>query len=373
MADDATHMKRALTLARRGEGRVEPNPMVGCVLVRDGGVVGEGWHRKFGQAHAEVDAIHAAGDAARGATAYVTLEPCAHTGKTPPCAESLREAGVTRVVVAMVDPFEQVAGRGIERLRQAGIAVDVGLMEAEASYLNRPFIKRVTQKLPWVIAKWAQTLDGRIATRTGDSKWISGDKARQWVHRVRARVDAVMVGIGTVLADDPQLTARSVTIRRHAARVVIDPGLRMPMQSSLVRSANDTPVLIACTDDAARGREADTLRSAGATIVPTPTTDRRLDLRALLHALCEEHAATNVLIEGGGRLIGEAIAQEIVDEAAVFVAPKLLGDDAAIGAVTGWSFDRITDARTLTLESTRRLGDDVLLRYRIGGGGEARP
>ena len=376
MPDDATYMKRALTLAKRGEGRVEPNPMVGCVLVRDGGVVGEGWHRKFGQAHAEVEAIRAAGHAARGASAFVTLEPCAHTGKTPPCVEALCEAGVARVAVAMVDPYEQVAGRGIERLRDAGIAVQVGLMEAEASRLNRPFIKRVTRKLPWAIAKWAQTLDGRIATRTGDSKWISGEQARQWVHRLRARVDAVMVGIGTVIADDPQLTARNVTVRRPAARVVIDPSLRIAMQSKLVQSANETPVLIACRPDAAAGREAASLRSAGITIMPTPTIDHRLDLRAVMHALCEDHAATNVLIEGGGRLIGEAIAQGVVDEAAVFVAPKLLGDDDAVGAVTGWSFERIAEARVLSLESTRRVGDDVLLRYRVGdadrGGRRAR-
>ena len=254
---DPRHMKRAITLARRGEGKVEPNPMVGCVLVRDGKVLGEGWHRVFGGPHAEIEALRAAAKAGpdvRGCDAYVSLEPCCHHGKTPPCTEALIDAGVARVLVGVADPFAQVAGRGIAALRDAGVQVEVGIEHEAASDLIAPFARRVTAGRPWVIAKWAQPLDGRIATATGQSRWISNDASRRQVHQLRARVDAVMVGVGTVIADDPQLTARDVRRLRVARRVVVDPSLRIPLDATLLRSLDaghgGGPVMIATAQDA---------------------------------------------------------------------------------------------------------------------------
>src|SRR5579871_1062456 len=236
---DPLFMSRALELARRGQGFVEPNPMVGCVLATDEGVVGEGWHRRFGGAHAEVEALTVAGSRARGATAYLTLEPCSHFGKTPPCAPALIEAGVRRVVVAMEDPFPEVAGKGLALLRSTGVDVEVGLMRDEAAWLNAPYLRRVVDRRPWIIAKWAMTLDGKIATRTGDSQWISGRPSREIVHQLRARVDAVIVGRGTAERDDPLLTARPAdgNVARVATRIVVDGGAKLSSTSQLVQTA----------------------------------------------------------------------------------------------------------------------------------------
>lgn len=234
-------MYQALALAEQGQGWVEPNPMVGCVLVKDGRELGRGYHQQFGGPHAEVNALEDAkkrSEEVCGATVYLTLEPCSHFGKTPPCADALIQAQVARVVVAMVDPDPRVSGRGIERLREAGIEVVVGVCQPQAQQLNEPFTKRVTTGLPWVIVKWASTLDGKVATHTGHSKWISSPASRKLVHDIRARVDAVMVGIGTVLVDDPQLTARGVAVKRVARRVVIDPELRMPPPSKQIGRAH---------------------------------------------------------------------------------------------------------------------------------------
>jgi len=239
-------MKRALTLARRGAGAVEPNPMVGCVIVRDDRIVAEGHHRRFGGPHAEIDALRrlqAAGGNPHGATVYVTLEPCNHTGKTGPCSEALIEAGVGRVVIAALDPHPTSTG-GVRRLREAGVDVTVGVLEAHATELIAPFAKRIATGLPFVIAKWAATIDGATATHTGDSQWISNEQSRKHVHRLRGRVDAIMVGIGTVARDDPMLTARGVKVRRTARRVVIDPSLRIDETCNLVRSIDQAPLSI---------------------------------------------------------------------------------------------------------------------------------
>jgi len=263
---DAAYMARALELASRGEGYVEPNPMVGCVIVRDGEVVGEGWHQKFGGPHAEVEALRVAGARARGATMYVTLEPCCHHGKTPPCTEAIIAAGITRVVCAQRDPFEQVAGRGIEMLKAAGIAVEAGMLEAEAKTLNAPYLKLVTTGRPWIIAKWAMTLDGKIATRTGDSRWISGEASREIVHRLRGRVDGIMVGCDTALHDDPLLTARPPGAR-VATRIVVDSYASLALESQLVRSVSAAPVLVAASS-AAPQENIDRLTAAGCEVHP---------------------------------------------------------------------------------------------------------
>lgn len=364
-------MRLALRLARRGQGRVEPNPMVGAVLVRDGGVVATGYHRRFGGPHAEVEAIREArrrGIDPAACTLYVTLEPCCHHGKTPPCVDAILDAGIGRVVAAMVDPFPKVAGGGIGRLRKAGVNVTVGLCQGEAADLNAPFIKRLATGLPWVIAKWAQTIDGRIATATGDSRWISGPESRRHVHRLRGRVDAIMVGVGTVIADDPQLTARDVPVRRVARRVIVDPSFRMPPQSRLLASADQAPVTVAVRDELLI-EPSDALLAAesrGVEFVGLPPADGGgMDLRPLLSHLVRVHQATNVLVEGGATLTGALLAQGLVDQTWVFVSPRLFGDSTALPAVTGLACPRVEDGLVWRLDNVRRFEQDVLLTYRM--------
>lgn len=366
-------MYQALALAERGRGRVEPNPMVGCVLVRDGRELGRGYHAAFGELHAEAAALTDAidrGEDVAGATAYVTLEPCSHFGKTPPCADALIEARIGRAVIAMVDPYPRVAGTGVSKLREAGIEVELGICEKQARRLNEPFIKRVTTGLPWVIIKWASTLDGKVATHTGDSKWISGEASRRIVHELRAGVDAVMVGVGTVLADDPQLTARGVEVLRIARRVVVDPELRTPplAQLALGSEHGSPPVTIAVDRHVIDGpsqRAAD-YRDHGIELMPLPNSeDHHLDLEPLLRHLVAAHNATTVLVEGGAGLAGSLIKQRLADRIIAFIAPRLLGDETALSAVTGLHTDTIDAGTGLELREVKRVENDVLLDYRI--------
>ena len=372
-AEDEAWMYQALALAEQGLGLVEPNPMVGCVLVKDGHELGRGHHEQFGGPHAEVQAMRDAarrGESVLGATAYVTLEPCSHHGKTPPCADALVDAQVARVVIAMVDPNPRVAGRGIERLREAGIEVAVGVCQDQAQQLNEPFAKRVTTGLPWVIAKWASTLDGKVATHTGHSKWISSPASRGLVHDIRARVDAVMVGVGTVLADDPQLTARDVEIKRPARRVVIDPELRMPQQSKLALGSEvgEPPVTIGICNEVYNGpsQRVQDYADHGISFMPLPRRENQyLEIEPLLRHLAEAHNATNVLVEGGAALIGSMLDQGMVDQVLAFVAPKLLGDERGTPAITGLLRDTIDDSTMLKLRDVQRIEDDVLLDYLV--------
>ncbi|MFN3167495.1 MAG: bifunctional diaminohydroxyphosphoribosylaminopyrimidine deaminase/5-amino-6-(5-phosphoribosylamino)uracil reductase RibD [Phycisphaeraceae bacterium] len=375
-AEDEAWMYQALALAERGRGWVEPNPMVGCVLVKDGHEIGRGCHERYGGPHAEVQAIRDAetrGETASGATAYVTLEPCSHFGKTPPCADALVEVHVARVVVAMIDPHARVAGRGVERLREAGIEVTLGVCEPQARRLNEPFIKRVTTGLPWVTAKWASTLDGHVATHTGNSKWISSPASRRVVHELRARVDAVMVGVGTVLADDPQLTARDVELRRIARRVVVDPELRTPAPSRLALGSapGEPPVTFALCREVYDGpmQRVKDYADHGIELMPLARRENQyLELEPLLRHLADAHNATNVLVEGGAALIGSMVAQGLVDQVLAFIAPKLLGDERATPALTGLPRDTIDESTTLKLTDIRRIEDDVLLDYRVVSG-----
>src|SRR5687768_16016216 len=291
-------MSRALALALRGEGHVEPNPMVGCVLVRDGQIVGEGFHERFGGPHAEVNALAAAGDQSRGATAYVTLEPCCHHGKTPPCTRALLAAGVKRVVVAVEDPFPQVRGSGIKELREAGIKCEVGVQAEEAEWVLAPYRKLIAIGRPWVIAKWAMTLDGKLATRSGDSKWISGEASRQLVHELRGRVDAIVVGRGTAEQDDPLLTARP-TGPRVATRIVLDRRATLASSSKLVQTTGDAPVLVVVGQAASEEDQA-RLRAAGCEVVLLGPHE------SLDELLCElgKRRMTNVLVEGGATVLG---------------------------------------------------------------------
>lgn len=348
--DENRFMRRAIKLSKRGEGRVEPNPMVGCVIVRRGRIVGEGWHQKFGGPHAEVRALAQAGAAARGATAYVSLEPCSHFGKTPPCADALIAAGIERVVAAVRDPNPLVSGKGFAKLRRAGIQVAWGLCKAEASDVLAPFLMRQQSKRPYFILKWAQSIDGKIATRTGDSKWITSLPSRRRAHALRARVDAIVVGIGTILADDPELTARFVKPRRIATRVVIDRYARTPLKARVVTTATSTPTIIVIGPRPSRNsgafdRRIRALRKKGCTVRQIAATGDILDLRALaadLHSI----GFTNVMVEGGGRVLGSFMDEGLADEAWIFVAPILIGGADAVGPLNGIGLARIAEAST---------------------------
>ncbi len=356
--DPRDFMSRALELAERGRGRVEPNPLVGAVVVRDGRIVGEGFHERFGGPHAEVNAIAAAGDACRGATLYVTLEPCTHYGKTPPCVDAIIQAGFTRVVAAMIDPDPRNQGRGIEKLRQAGIEAEVGLLEPEARRLNAPFIKLTTRSLPFVTAKWAMSLDGKIATRTGDSRWVSSEPARELVHDLRGKADAILVGIGTALTDDPLLTARPPG-PRTASRIVADSRARLPLTSQLVQTAAEAPVVVATTSAAPEERRR-ALAEAGVEVLVLPARDGHVSLPDLMAELGKRRM-TNVLIEGGGELFASAIRDGVVDKLLVFVAPKLIGGRDAPTPLEGEGVATVADAIEVREWSVRRVGDDALI------------
>jgi diaminohydroxyphosphoribosylaminopyrimidine deaminase/5-amino-6-(5-phosphoribosylamino)uracil reductase len=355
-------MELAIQLARAGQGHVEPNPMVGCVIVRDDREIGRGFHRKFGDKHAEVEALESCSESPGGATAYVTLEPCCHQGKTPPCAHRLIEAGVARVVVAHDDPFPAVAGRGIEQLRQAGIQVDVGLMQQEARGLNAPYLKSVHKARPWVMAKWAMTLDGKIATRTGDSQWISSEASRAVVHEIRGRVDAIVIGSQTAIADDPLLTARPRG-PRVATRVVVDSELRIPVNAQLVRSADQFPTLLV----AGPGHDPDRalrLQQAGCEIIRLQEPDHNRRLLRLLDELGNRQM-TNVLVEGGAGLLGGIFDIGEVDEVHVFIGNRIVGGRQALTAIRGIGIESINRALALTDRTARLLGDDVYISGRI--------
>lgn len=352
MSDLEHHMRQALALAAKGRGFVEPNPMVGAVVLDPAGrVIGAGWHQHFGGPHAEVFALRAAGERARGGTLVVTLEPCCHHGKTPPCTDAVLSAGVARVVIAMADPFPKVAGGGIAVLRAAGIEVSVGLCEPDALALNAPYLKLLRTGRPWVHAKWAMTLDGKIATRTGDSKWISGEESRRRVHALRGCMDAVVVGRGTVAADDPLLTARPAG-PRATARVVVSASGDLPARCQLRATAREAPVIVYTANaDKLGGWAAD-----GAEVVVLPGGEPAID--AVLADLGRRRF-TNVLVEGGGGLLGSALDANAVDEFHVFVAPKVCGGAGARTPVAGVGASLMADALTLDRATSEPSGADV--------------
>ncbi len=358
-------MKEALLLAARGRGAVEPNPMVGCAIVLNGDIIGRGYHRRFGGNHAEVEAIRNCGRIPpRGGTMYVTLEPCRHFGKTPPCVNAILEAGIRRVVVGALDPVPALSGGGAQILRDAGVQVDVGVLEDDALELMAPFFTRVVLKRPYVIAKWAQSLDGRLATAAGDSKWISSEASRAEAHELRGRVDAIVVGSQTVLTDDPLLTARGAKARRTARRAVLDGRLRIPETSRLVGSALDAPVVVFTGESAAAGGKAQRLAAAGVEVVGLPADDRgRPDLSAALGWL-HAHDATNVMVEGGGALLTSFFKAGLVDEALVFIAPLMLGDGGP-SPLTGFAPQRVADGLRAHRSECRGWMGDVSYRLRL--------
>jgi diaminohydroxyphosphoribosylaminopyrimidine deaminase/5-amino-6-(5-phosphoribosylamino)uracil reductase len=343
-AEDARWMAHALALARRGLGETNPNPVVGCVLVKGGRVVGEGWHRRAGGPHAEVHALRAAGPAARGTTAYVTLEPCAHEGRTPPCAPALIAAGVRRVVAAMRDPNPAVNGRGLAALRRAGLEVTIGVAADEAVALNERFVVAAALARPFVMLKAAMTLDGRIATAAGESKWITSPAQRRRARALRRLHDGVAVGVGTVLADDPLLLPAPRT-RRPFHRVVFDSRLRTPLRSRLVSSASDDAPLWIVTTDEAPGREA--LEARGARILAAPAREGRVDLEWGLEALRAE-GLWSLMVEGGSELLGALLAARLFDQVALFRGPLVLGGRNTRPAFGGPDPARLSDAVRVT-------------------------
>ena len=364
MVEDHGHMTAALALASRGLGRVAPNPAVGCVLVRDGIVVGRGWTQPGGRPHAETEALRRAGAAAAGAVAYVTLEPCAHHGSTPPCADALIAAGVSRVVVAIEDPDPRVAGRGLDRLRGAGIPVEVGLCAEEARQLNAGFLKRVEQGLPLVTLKLATTLDGKIATHSGESQWITGPAARAAGHMLRRQHDAVMVGSGTVLADDPELTVRLPGLAAPPPlRIVVDGRLRTPLTAKLVIAARQVPTVIVTLAgvDPVRARA---FRDCGVDLVEVRRdADGNVDLPAALTAVAQR-GLTRILVEGGATLAASLLRARLVDRLAWFRSPGLIGGDG-IDAVKPFGIDRLVQQALGTRLSVMHLGQDLLETFAL--------
>lgn len=353
-AVDARHMARALMLARRGLFTTHPNPRVGCVIARDGEALGEGWHEAAGGPHAEVLALRAAGERARGATAYVTLEPCCHHGRTPPCSDALIAAGLARVVVATRDPNPRVAGGGIAQLQAAGIAVEVGLMEAAARDLNRGFFARMGRGRPWVRVKLAATLDGRTALANGVSQWITGDDARRDVQRWRAQSDAILTGSGTVSADDPRLTVRDIPVHRQPLRVVIDSGLRIAPTAQLLREPGKTLIFTRAPGTFEADDTVEIYRQDGI---------GRVDLKDVMRVLADREI-NEVWVEAGAGLAGALLKEGLVDEVITYLAPRLFGDAGrgmfSLGAIDGLEF-----APTLNIVDVRAVGQDWRIRAEV--------
>jgi diaminohydroxyphosphoribosylaminopyrimidine deaminase/5-amino-6-(5-phosphoribosylamino)uracil reductase len=357
-AVDHGTMALALQLAERGLWTTSPNPRVGCVLVRDGGIVGEGWHERAGAPHAEVNALRAAGDRARGATAYVTLEPCSHHGRTPPCAEALIEAGVSRVVAAMTDPNPLVAGKGLAMLQAAGIVTASGLLESEARELNIGFVSRMTRGRPWLRLKAAASLDGKTALNNGVSQWITGPDARQDGQRWRARACAILTGIGTVRDDDPQLNVRAVATTRQPLRVVVDSKLETPLSARVLQGGR--VLIAAAVDDEKR---ANLLRSAGAEVLVLPSAAGKVELKNLLEEL-GRRGINEVHVEAGFKLNGSLLREGLVDELLLYLAPCLIGHEAS-GLFNLPELTSLDGRRRLQIRDLRQIGEDIRLIARL--------
>lgn len=364
--DAKKYLDLAARVASRAFGHAEPNPMVGAVIVKDAKIIGIGHHRRFGDLHAERDALAgcvALGHDPRGATMYCTLEPCSHHGKQPPCTEAVIAAGIARVVIASRDPHTLSRG-GWDVLAEAGVKVELSDGSANAIALSQPFLHRLRTDRPWVIAKWAQTIDGRIATRTGESQWISGARCRARVHRLRAKVDAVLVGIGTALADDPMLTARDCrSVRRVAKRVVLDTHGRLPTDSRLVRTAGEVATIVFTAESARLGAR---LAGTGCVVEETATRGAHLDLSAVLETLARDHGVATVLMEAGPRVLGAMLEEGLIDDAVVHVAPAVMGDARARAVAEGRDVATLDGMRRFGLRRVKRVGDDVELWYRSG-------
>lgn len=365
------YMRRALELAQRGMGFTSPNPMVGAVIVRDGNIIGEGWHKKYGELHAERDAFAYCdehGIDCKGADMYVTLEPCCHHGKQPPCTDAVIEHGIKRVFIGSADPNPLVAGKGVKILRDHGIEVTENVLREECDAVNEIFFKWITQEQPFVTLKYAMTMDGKIACYTGESKWITGEEARLDVQRERLRHSAIMVGIGTVLADDPMLTCRFEN-GRDPVRIICDSNLRIPVESNIVQTAKEVPTIIATTNcdnsaDHEKNGKCHILEEKGCTIIPTKADCGHVDLCTLMLKLAEMNI-DSILIEGGGELNWSALNAGIVDKVKAYIAPKLFGGRDAKTPVAGMGVPSPDDAYILKDTEIRRIGEDILIEGRV--------
>lgn len=358
---DFKYMKRALELARKGEGYTSPNPLVGAVIVKDGKIIGEGFHEIYGSHHAEVNAFLSATEDVKGATMYVTLEPCSHYGKTPPCANKIVEKGIKRVVIAHKDPNDKVAGNGINILKENGIEVVTGVLEEESRKLNEVFLKYITTKLPFCILKTAMTLDGKIATRTGNSKWITNEESRKYVHKLRHKVSAIMVGIGTVLEDDPYLTTRLDGISGNdPIRIIVDTKARIPLESNVLNLKSNAKTIIVITE-LAPAKKVKELKDKGAEVIVCPLKNNKVDLNYLMKILGEQ-GIDSILIEGGSELNFSAIESGIVDKVNIFIAPKLIGGNTAKTPIGGLGIELMKDAvMMLNKIDIHKFGDDIMI------------
>lgn len=366
---DEKYMMFALELAEKGRGKVEPNPMVGAAIVKSGDIIGTGYHRIFGGAHAEVYAINEGGANCKGATLYVSMEPCAHYGKTAPCVDAIVKAGIGKVVIAITDPNPITSGKGIQRLREAGIEVKLGVMESQAMRLNASFFKLMQQGLPYVIVKWAMSLDGKIATHTGDSKWITCEESRVYVHKVRRQVDGVLVGINTVLRDDPLLTCR-LEGGRNPKRIIIDSNASLPLNSRLLKTIHESEIIVAVNRNVLYER-IKKLRQLGCEVIQTNNTSDRVDLKELFLRLGEMEM-TNVLVEGGSRVITSIFEECLADKVIVFIAPIIIGGQGANSPVLGRGIDAMSEAAKVNEITIKRFSNDIViegfLKYKHGQG-----
>jgi diaminohydroxyphosphoribosylaminopyrimidine deaminase/5-amino-6-(5-phosphoribosylamino)uracil reductase len=356
---DIKYMKRAIEISKKGAGFTNPNPLVGAVIVKDDQIIGEGYHEKYGDHHAEVNAFNNATASVEGATMYVTLEPCSHYGNTPPCAKAIVEKKIKKVIVGMVDPNPLVAGRGIKMMRDAGIEVKTGVLSDEVKKVNEIFLKYIQDNRPYCIMKTAMTLDGKIATKTGDSKWISNTSSRRFSHEIRNRVSGILVGINTVLNDDPRLTTRLDRRSTDPIRIILDSKARIPLDAKVLTVASDSGVIVATTEKA-NDEKIEKLKSLGVEIIKTPLKDNRVDLDYLINTL-GERSIDSLLIEGGGTVNFSFLKERLVDKIYSFIAPKIIGGREALTPVEGDGFDTIDEGIELKDVSVQDYYGDVLI------------
>lgn len=363
--DDIRYMKRALELAKKGMGRTSPNPMVGAVIVKNGEVIGEGYHRKAGTPHAEIHALNTAGQEARSSTIYVNLEPCSHYGRTPPCADALVKAGISRAVIAMLDPNPQVCGKGLQILKDAGIETEVGILEKEALNLNEVFLKYIKSKMPFVSLKTAMTLDGKIASRTGDSRWISSSASRTYVHSLRNVYDGIMVGIGTVLADDPILNTRLDTgDKRDPVRIIVDGKLELPLESKIAKSSKEQKTIV-FTSTISNQEKAAQLQSAGIEIIELGGDPEKLAVEKALVFL-GKMGICSIMLEGGSELNAYMIEHKLLNKVYWFIAPKIIGGKNSPSPIAGQGIELMKDALCLESIDIQRIQDDILITAYTG-------
>ncbi len=360
---DLKYMELAISLAKKGEGFVNPNPKVGSVIVKDGEIIGEGYHKKYGDFHAEVNAINSTNTSCEGATIYVTLEPCHHYGKTPPCVDAIIREKFSRVVIGMMDPNPKVAGQSIEKLKKHGIEVLVGVLEEECKNLNKGFIKVMTKKTPYVVMKTAMTLDGKIATKTGESKWITGEESRKYVHNLRHSLQGIMVGINTVIKDDPMLTARRDEKTIQPIRIIVDSSGRIPLTSKIVKSANEYRTILVTTNKIDKNKEEELINKK-LEVLKISIIDERINIKEMMKALCEL-SINSILLEGGGTLNDSMLKANAVDEVISFISPKIFGGKDAITPVSGNGISSIDEAYKLENMEVEQIGDDICIRGKV--------